>query len=146
MRMAKERLVVCQSHVPLSPIRFPVREDLIARHNPPFDLIEDHEPAKLHEGASFLPRDDAGMRLVQAEDFLFCRDLLALEHPCPRLVDDALDQRQYLLGRGNQPLCCLVALVRESVHHLFGLVDHMLGRGDQAAVVEPIAMDRQGLR
>ena len=89
---------MCQSHACLTPVGFLIGEDLVARHNPPFDFIEDHEPAKLHEGSPFVPRDDTGMRLMQAEDFLSGFNLLAFQHPSLCLLDHTRNQRQDLLS------------------------------------------------
>src|SRR5258707_1890432 len=85
-----------------------VLQDLEARHDTSLDFIEYDVPAEFDQRAAFMPGNGAGVWLKEAEHFLACGHLLALQHARACLGDDALNQREHSLGLFEQALGLLL--------------------------------------
>src|SRR5947209_4103027 len=129
-----EDLLVVLDRLGGLPMLVGVREDLIARDDPPIDFIKDDMATKLDEGTAFVPRDGPCVRLEEAEHLLLRCHLLAVEHSAACLSNHLLHQRQHLLGLREQALGLRLGLLAQCLDHACGLLHHLLGRLDQLLV------------
>jgi len=129
-RMLEDLLVVLDRLGGL-PMLVGVREDLIARHDPPIDFIKNDVATELDERTAFVPRDGPRVRFEEAEHLLLRCHLLAFEHSAACLSNHPLDQRQHILCLCEQTLRLRLALLAQCLDHLCSLLHHLLGRLDQ---------------
>src|SRR5689334_20045890 len=120
--MGKHLLVVCHCVHGLSML-VGMFKNLKAGDDASFDFIDDHMPAKLHQGSPFVPGDRPCVWLKQTEDFFSRCHFLALQHSDACLGDDSLDQGKNLLSLIQEAACLWLSVFLQSHDDLLALPD-----------------------
>ncbi len=171
-RASKERLVLTYGRQRLMMLGFTVAQDMELGDDPTLDFGEHDLAAELDGCAACVPRNDASVRLKQADHLLRGGNLLALQNTSTRLGDDVSHQRKEVvklchqaastlfvsrLPASSSRLCrrswsplvsfpWLAHRLSERVAGLFRLPQRVLGRAEQYLVERTLPFGLRGDR